>query len=857
MRNKSLGILLAILFAISPMISWTLVAAKPVGVNPDFSSPAVGLIWGTNLRLENTYIGESWFGAGADDSDSQFPGPNDGYLVDIMVGGAAYSKYTIASLGRTAPGGGKEDNWYLRFRAFGDASSTATISSVMENADTLFVPQDYSVVLDNSAAGIFVNLRAENGTITGIGSVYATLYVDNAVNVSISPSSRTGNAGDNVSFTVTVQNTGRYQDTYSLSSTLGTLSPSSLTINAGNSGTATLNLSPPVGAADIAVTADGAYASDNCAASTFGVPVSVAIWPEENNGLPGEEVIFTVSVTNFGEACDNFNLTVSENENLNWKPKLDDNALQNVAAGENKETVLRVTIPENTENNAKDNITVIATSQTYPWASDTATCVARAGFYGVEVSILENYQENVPGGKLNYTIRVSNTGDLNDTYELTFADNINGDTYWEENISLDNSSLAVPAGENRTATLRVTIPDNAPPGTYDNITVTAASQADNTVKNSASCIAHVARLSISISPSYQSGLPGEELIYIVKITNNENTEGDYYSIVTDNFGWKLAFGIKRIILYPFGEAWTILKVTVPENAIGCTKDTVTVTMVSMDNTISYSASCIAHATVVRSVEVSVTPHENSGPPGATLEYTIIVKNTGNVDDNYDLTASDDAGWSLELSPSSLTVPLRSSENTKLDVTIPENAEPKITDNIVVTATSKANPSTSAENSCTAYSLALSKLHLLRGWNLIGFPLTSENTTPNNLFSGMSYTMYYWEAPYGPYIEPNKDQPVEDNLGYWVHVDENTTVTMTGIPPDSRAIYLVAGWNLAHFPLTSENTTPHNLFAGTTYTMYYWEAPYGPYIEPNNDQPVEDNLGYWVYLKENKTVTVPL
>ena len=740
-----------------------------------------------------------------------------------------------------------------------------------------------------------------------------------------------------------------------------------LTINAGNSCTATLNVSPPVGAADIAVTADGAYASDNCAASTFGVPGSVAIWPGENNGLPGEEVIFTVSVTNFGEAYDSFNLTVSENENLNWKPKLDDNALQNVAAGENKETVLRVTIPENTENNAKDNIlviatsqaypwasdnasciahailirilevsiepseesallgenvnfevmvknlggkvdnymlevndnqgwnptlddnffenvaagenrtttltimipdndnlvgmkdniTVIATSQTYPWASDTATCVARVGFYGVEVSILENYQENAPGGNLNYTVRVSNTGDFDDTYELTFADNVNGDTYWEENISLDNSPLAVPAGENRTATLRVTIPDNAPPGTYDNITVTAASQADNTVKNSASCIAHVARLSISISPSYQSGLPGEELIYSVKITNNENTEGDYYSIVTDNFGWKLAFGIKRIILYPFGEAWTILKVTVPENAIGCTKDTVTVTMVSMDNTISYSASCIAHATVVRGVEVSITPHENSGPPGATLEYTIIVKNIGNVDDNYDLTASDDAGWNLELSPSSLTVPLRSSENTKLDVTIPENAEPKITDNIVVTATSKANPSISAENSCTAYSLALSRLHLRRDWNLIGFPLTSENTTPNNLFSGMSYTMYYWNAPLGPYIEPNNDQPVKDNLGYWVKVNENTTVTMTGIPSDSRAIYLVAGWNLAHFPLTSENTTPHNLFAGLTCTMYYWNAPFGPYIEPNNDQPVEDNRGYWVHVDENTTVTVPL
>jgi len=272
MGIKSFGVLLAISIATSLIASLTLVAAKPLEPNPGHPNWAPGVWWGTKLRFENTYIAEAWFGEGAADSSDQDPPPNDGYLVDIMVGSAPYSKLTYASLRGISPGSGASDNWRVRMRLFGIAPADATISSVMENADYLFVPQDYSMVLENSAQGIFANLRKENGTITGLdlGPKYATLYVDNAVNVSISPSSRTGNAGD-VSFTVTVQNTGRYQDTYSLSSTLGTLSPSSLTIDAGNSGTATLNLSPPVGAADITVTADGAYASDNCAASTFGM----------------------------------------------------------------------------------------------------------------------------------------------------------------------------------------------------------------------------------------------------------------------------------------------------------------------------------------------------------------------------------------------------------------------------------------------------------------------------------------------------------------------------------------------------------------------------------------------------------
>jgi len=71
------------------------------------------------------------------------------------------------------------------------------------------------------------------------------------------------------------------------------------------------------------------------------------------------------------------------------------------------------------------------------------------------------------------------------------------------------------------------------------------------------------------------------------------------------------------------------------------------------------------------------------------------------------------------------------------------------------------------------------------------------------------------------------------------------------------MHFLAGWNLVCFPWTSENTTPAKLFAGTTYTIGYWTAPYGPYIIPNNNQPVEDNRGYWVKVDRDWTVTVPL
>jgi subtilisin family serine protease len=262
--------------------------------------------------------------------------------------------------------------------------------------------------------------------------------------------------------------------------------------------------------------------------------------------------------------------------------------------------------------------------------------------------------------------------------------------------------------------------------------------------------------------------------------------------------------------------------------------------------------------IARSVEVSISPSYQSGQPGENLDYIVTVVNFGNVEDNYDLTVSDNAGWTLKLSDNLLeNVSAGENRAATLRVTIPENAKVGTRDNVTVTVISQENAQISNNAGCIAHAVWEFTLQLVAGWNLIGFQITNENMTPNKLFSGLSYTMYYWDAPGGPYSEPNKDLPVEDNRGYWIWVNQDKTVRTSGTRPDNRTIYLVAGWNLVSFPWTSANTTPDNLFAGLSYTMYYWDAPGGPYNEPSKNLPVKDNLGYWVRVDENTTVTVPL
>ncbi|MBA7599645.1 hypothetical protein ES703_06681 [subsurface metagenome] len=106
-------------------------------------------------------------------------------------------------------------------------------------------------------------------------------------------------------------------------------------------------------------------------------------------------------------------------------------------------------------------------------------------------------------------------------------------------------------------------------------------------------------------------------------------------------------------------------------------------------------------TIVRGVEVSISPGSKSGGPGETLSYTVNVKNEGNISDTYALTVADSAGWGPTLSKDSLEVDPQSYETVALTVTIPSGASLGTQDTITITAKSTQDPTVSDSASCTA------------------------------------------------------------------------------------------------------------------------------------------------------------
>ena len=106
------------------------------------------------------------------------------------------------------------------------------------------------------------------------------------------------------------------------------------------------------------------------------IGVSVSISPSENSALPTENLTYAITVTNVGALADNYDLTVSDNEN--WNLTLSENFLTDIGPGENVIVTLSVTIPGNAIGCTEDNITVTAASIADNEVSGTDSCIAHA-----------------------------------------------------------------------------------------------------------------------------------------------------------------------------------------------------------------------------------------------------------------------------------------------------------------------------------------------------------------------------------------------------------------------------------------------------------------------------------------------
>jgi hypothetical protein len=180
-------------------------------------------------------------------------------------------------------------------------------------------------------------------------------------------------------------------------------------------------------------------------------------------------VTYTLMVTNTGNITDTFNVAVSGNAWTTNAPA----TVGPVAAGASATFQVTVTVPTNALAGASDTVTVTVTSQGDPTKSAQSSLTTTAlAVYGLALSPASASQSGRPGEVITYTLMVTNTGNITDTFNVA----VSGNT-WTTNAPATVGPVA--AGASATFQVTVTVPTGVTGADSDTATVTVTSQGDN------------------------------------------------------------------------------------------------------------------------------------------------------------------------------------------------------------------------------------------------------------------------------------------------------------------------------------------------------------------------------------------
>ena len=392
----------------------------------------------------------------------------------------------------------------------------------------------------------------------------------------------------------------------------------------------------------------------------YAVNVTIKPWIQDISA--GGTLTYTVTVQNVGSETDSYNLSVTDTQG--WGPAIAQNLFTNVQYGESETTTLTVTVPSDASSGTKDTITVTATSQADPSVSDSYDSIARA-FEGVKLSpdddahVSEGFLDAIYGGEDTLYLR-SDTG----------IDFKNQRMFLKFDLSAIPSDVTVIEAEVWLWSQRAELADmNAQCWSVtddvflDEDLITWGTQPD--------LVALLDTVALKYSP------PSEDMWVLWDVT--EFTRNEFAGDQTASFGiraevegtsGRYRFNSKEWSGTDKDSHLKILYTTVPSDA---------------------------------DVDVSVSPDDRSGSPGATLSYTATITNEGDAQDTYDLTVTDT--WSATVSPTSLTVGAGGSGTATVSVTIPDGTADGTDKEITVRATSRTTSTVSDSTTCTARATA--------------------------------------------------------------------------------------------------------------------------------------------------------
>ncbi|ADE35574.1 NosD domain-containing protein [Methanohalophilus mahii] len=444
---------------------------------------------------------------------------------------------------------------------------------------------------------------------------------------------------ENASYTLTVKNTGNLDDSYNLviSSPRADafLDKSSLNLAPGESKSVNLNVSSDSGGNfDVDVSAISTNTGQKEIVTTttkveqYGLTMSAD--STSSTIKPGNETNYSLTVKNTGNREDTYNLEVTA---PSLSPGLTTGSLT-IAPGNTQ--LFNVTLSNSTTGSYTATVNASSTNDTDEWTEKTLELnVEKGDNPDVSLSLNPTTKRVERNGEAAYTIKVKNTGNVEDTYSL-----INGS---DASSSLGTSNMNLGPGESSSTIL--TVSNTSEIKTYaTDITV----ESDNFDVSSSGTVYTKAVKSVDIiaSPGSQTTTPGNNSTYTISILNTGIQTHNYtVSIPSKTSNTDSTLSKSTINVLETGQTAEIkLSLNNTKSLAGGESRgieaaiTASVTE-SPDKSDTTTVSSLYTEEEVYGVSISSDVVEQAVKPGNNATYLLTIQNLGNSDETINLSKS--------------------------------------------------------------------------------------------------------------------------------------------------------------------------------------------------------------------------
>lgn len=263
---------------------------------------------------------------------------------------------------------------------------------------------------------------------------------------------------------------------------------------------------------------------------SVGAAYGVSISPTKvaQNTLPGQIVTYTLNVYNLDTATDTYTVSLTSG----W-PASAPLQITNIPGCGGEAFNVTVDVPGTAAFGTSDTATLVVTSHANPAHSASASLTTEVVGNPPEVLPLATARAGVPGQIVTYTLSVTNTNPITDTFDVTTT------SKWPL-MTLPTLGPLPPDG-NTSLTVTVTVPLTVQAGEKDVASLVIASQNPGvgsvTVTLTTTANA-VYGLAVFIPVDEQEAMPGNPVTYTLHITNTGNTTDTFHVVV--NSLWEVS-----------------------------------------------------------------------------------------------------------------------------------------------------------------------------------------------------------------------------------------------------------------------------------------------------------------------------